>query len=921
MPLPSALPDGLIIEPEGSGISEPLSRQVNLLGAVLGRAIRTRYGKMSLDLVERLRHLCKQGELGKAADIIEATEMDDLLAVLRAYTTFFHLVNKAEQVEIVRINRERARAATAEKPRGESIADAVHRLKVQGKSLNEALGCIDKLDIQPTFTAHPTEARRRTILLHQQRISSRLEEFRDRTLTPEETDVLVRDIEHSIHLLLTTDEIRPSTVTVKDEVRQGLYFLGTSVWNVVPRIHADLRRALRTYYEADYDADGLQLLAFLRYRSWIGGDRDGNPNVTPEITAWTLREHRKDALLLHRRTLDDLRLTLSVSDQQTDLPSGLYASIEADKRLVKLPERRWRQNAHEPIRLKLMLMKAKIENELDDGDGTAYTATAYQDDLDLIAKSLEAAGLGSLNHEGTLADLFVQADAFGFHLASLDIRQHSAVHERAVADILRLHGIEEDYGVLEEPARVALLVAQLNAERVLTTSNADLSDEAWMVCDTLAVVRKAIEAEPRSIGSYIISMTDAVSDVLEVLFLAKQAGLWRMLDDERVESPLDVVPLLETIADLEASEELLSSLFTNPVYKKHLAARENMQEVMLGYSDSNKDGGYWMANVALHRGQQAVSETCKRFDVELRLFHGRGGTVGRGGGRANQAIRAMPTEVQNGRIRFTEQGEVISFRYALQDIARRHMEQIVHAQLGALEDATHNQTENPAGDHLVQRLADTSMETYRDLIDSNDFWSWYMAVTPIEHLAGIPIASRPVSRESASELDFDGLRAIPWVFGWTQTRYTAPGWFGIGSAFENLVEDPASLQDLYNDWPFFRAVVDNALREMARARFVIAKRYAAQSNNPMHERLAEEFDSAMRALLDVSDQTSPLENNPVIQKSIELRNPYTDVLNLAQLELMKRHRMESGDADATAQIRHALYVSINGIAAAMQSTG
>ncbi len=916
MPLPAALPDGLIIEPEGSGISEPLSRQVNLLGAVLGRAIRARYGKDMLGLVEQLRHLCKEGLLDEAARVIEKTETDDLLAVLRAYTTFFHLVNKAEQLEIVRINRERAQAATKEKPRGESIADAVHELKRRGKSYDEALALIGKLDIQPTFTAHPTEARRRTILLHQQRIATLLEDWRDRDHTPEETEALVRGIEQGIQLLLATDEIRPAAVTVKDEIRQGLYFLATSVWKAVPRIHADFRRAFHAYYEEVPQ----NLPPLLRYRSWIGGDRDGNPNVTPEMTAWTLQEHRKDALLLHRRALDELRLTLSVSDQQVEMPTELYASIEADKESVSLPDRRWRQNAHEPIRLKLLLIQAKIDRALGGEATPHYTASQYKADLKLVADSLEFAGLSSLASEGPLSDLMVQADAFGFHLAAIDIRQHSRVHESAVTELLRIGGIEHDYSSLHEVARIELLTAQLGSEETIAREGAELSDEAQSTLDTLSVVRGAGESEPESIGSYIISMTDAVSDVLEVLFLAKQAGLWWQLSDGSVDSPLDVAPLLETIADLEASEELLRALFQHPIYKAHLTARGGMQEVMLGYSDSNKDGGYWMANHALHQGQQLVARTCNKFGVDLRLFHGRGGTVGRGGGRANQAIRAMPAEVQNGRIRFTEQGEVISFRYAHEDIARRHLEQIVHAQLGAIADSPRD-PEDQKANQLMQRLADSSMAAYRALIDADDFWPWYSAVTPIEYLAGIPMASRPISRKAASGLDFDSLRAIPWVFGWTQTRYTAPGWYGIGSAFEDVGDDMSLLGDMYSEWPFLQAIVGNALREMARARFRIASRYAARGDKSVHDRIEEEFRKAERALLNLSGQGSLLESSPVIQKSIELRNPYTDVLNLSQLELMRRHQREGNEREAQARTKHALFVSINGIAAAMQSTG
>ena len=935
MPIPSTLPGGLVVEAEGSGISAPLSRHVNLLGALLGRALRERYGDDTFDLVERLRHLCREAEADparhdEAAALVGGQDLPTLVALLRSFTTFFHLVNKAEQLEILRINRERARSAEAGRPRPESIAAVIHRLKDEGRSLDDVLALVRRLDIQPTLTAHPTEARRRTILFHQKRIAEHLDALRSPEATPDEQAALVRAIESEIRILLATDEIRAATVTVEDEVRHGLYFVATSIWEAVPRIHADLHRALRDAYGDDVER--LDLPPFLQYRSWIGGDRDGNPRVTAEVTDWTLRAHREDALHLYRGALDDLRLALSVSDRQVEVPGPLLGSIEADREVVELPERRWRQNAREPFRLKLLLMQAKLDRLLSDPDGFDYSAADFRVDLDLITESLCDAGLGALADEGPLADLRVQAVTFGFRLAALDVRQHSRVHEAAVADLLRAAGVEADYAALDEDARLDVLTAELRNPRPLLPPGAEVGEEARSVLDVLAVVREAVRREPESIGAYVISMTDAVSDVLEVLLLLQEAGLWRMARGGAVTCPLDVVPLFETIADLDRAPDLLRLLFTHPVYVRQLLARGRMQEVMLGYSDSNKDGGYWMANWALHKAQGAIARVCRRFDVELRYFHGRGGTVGRGGGRAGQAIRAMPPEAQSGRIRFTEQGEVISFRYALPGIARRHLEQIVHAQLSALADAPAEVErtaafEGPTKDEaraLMQRLASTSMRAYRDLIDGPKFWPWYLAATPIEHIAGIPMASRPISRRAAGETDFDGLRAIPWVFAWTQPRYTVPGWYGLGTALREAMRDSGDadrLRRMHAEWPFFRAVTANALREMARARFLIARRYAALADGRQHDKIAAEFERAERALLQVTGQERLLAHNPVIEKSIRLRNPYTDVLNLVQIELMRRWRDGGDEGEQAGALREALFVSLNGVAAAMQSTG
>ena len=934
---------GLHIEVEGTGISAPLSRNVNLVGGLLGEVVAERYGAQTLELIERLRLLCREAAREKqsarrveAARIIADQPLETLLVVLRAFTSFFHLVNKAEQLEVARINRVREQAAAPEHPRPESIADAVHALHAQGKPLGEVLDLLGRLDIQPTLTAHPTEARRRSILLRQADIAAALERLADPRITPAEADALLAEVRNGISLLLATDEVRTRKVTVEDEVRHGLYFLATSIWRTVPQIHRDVQDALRACYGTE--AEPAELPVFLRYRSWIGGDRDGNPGVTAQVTRWTLAEHRADALKLHRRVLNDLRLLLSVSSAQVHVPPELTERAEALAEAVGLDPARRAQAAGEPYRLLLHGMMHALDR-LIGGEALDYRAADYVADLRLIRDGLDAGELDGVARRGLLPEVLVQARTFGFHLAALDVRQHSRVHEAAVAELLRVAGVEADYAALDEEARQTLLAAELASPRPLRPVGALLPDAARELMDTLAVVREAVEREPESIGCYIISMTGTVSDVLEVLLLLQEAGLWRM-EGEAVHCPLDVVPLFETIADLDAAEERLDTLFAHPLYRRQLAARARdgrpFQEVMLGYSDSNKDGGYWMANWALHRAQGAIARVARRHGIQVRLFHGRGGTVGRGGGRANQAILAMPPEAHNGGIRFTEQGEVISFRYALPAIARRHLEQIVHAQLVALaqpapEEAFAGRTQDGTR-RLMQRVADRSMAAYRALIDDPETWAFYVAATPIAHIAELPLASRPVSRKGVGELDFEGLRAIPWVFSWTQTRYTVPGWYGIGAGLAEALEEEGgfhALREMQGAWPFFQAVVSDARREMARARLPIARHYAdlaAESGAPAHPHdvIAEEYARAEAALLRITGEESLLEDSPVIAHSIALRNPYTDVLNLTQIELMRRWRALDEAQRAAPEnglLRQALSVSVNGIAAAMQSTG
>ncbi|PSQ63751.1 MAG: phosphoenolpyruvate carboxylase, partial [Bacteroidetes bacterium QH_10_64_19] len=441
--------------------------------------------------------------------------------------------------------------------------------------------------------------------------------------------------------------------------------------------------------------------------------------------------------------------------------------------------------------------------------------------------------------------------------------------------------------------------------------------------------------DPNAVGSYIVSMTHTVSDLLEPMLLAKEAGLGDVADGA-FQCPIDMVPLFETIDDLDAADDRMETLFTHPVYATQVEGRDGFQEIMLGYSDSNKDGGYWMANWALHKAINDLGIVCDEYDVDLRLFHGRGGTVGRGGGRTSQAIRALPPVVHNGRIRMTEQGEVISFRYALPDIARRHVEQLVNATLTSTAEAQQEETyekmfvdkvstDSDVAD-LMDRFAAYAMEAYRDLIDdgTGPGWRWYTRVTPIEHVSRLPIASRPVSRGGG--VDFESLRAIPWNFSWTQPRYIVPGWFGTGHTLSRLLDENPDRLDtfrtLYQDWSFFRTVLDSAQREMARVRLSIAEQYDAlnESGPSFHDTIKADYERAEEAILQITGQDALFDNNPVLKKSIRLRNPYTDVLNLLQVELMARHRATEDESERET-LSQALLLSLNGIAAAMQSTG
>jgi phosphoenolpyruvate carboxylase len=631
-------------------------------------------------------------------------------------------------------------------------------------------------------------------LQKQHEISQWLKEFSRNNLATSQKNVILNKIYYFISLLLSTDDVRTERLTILDEVNFALYFAVNSVWEVVPRIHHDLQEAIREYFDTD-----LKLPCFLRFRSWIGGDRDGNPKVTPQVTRQTLGIMRRTICDLYLKELRDLRHDLSISSRLVRIPSELYQSIEEDSLNYNLEEDILNFYRYEPFRIKINYIMMKIESLVSSADennpsqnrpaSSAYTAEKLIKDLQLIYSCLHKMGLSSIAQFGNLPDLIIRARTFGFYFMALDVRQHSRLHREVVHNILEQAGIADNYQELTETERLEVLHRILNNPRPIALKEERLSSETVRMLESFRVIYESKLIDPEVMGIYIISMTHHVSNLLEVLLLARITGLWSQ-GPQGVESKLDVVPLFETIEDLQHSDQLLSNIFKDPIYRSHLRARGNFQEIMLGYSDSNKDGGYWTANWALHEAQKKLALTCKKYEIDFRLFHGRGGTIGRGGGRANQAILAMPEESQNGRIRFTEQGEVISFRYAIPDIAYRHLEQIVNAILKSGSSIPNLGNVNDSHKKkIMDRISRLSMKKYQELIGHREFWKWYTDITPIEHISRLPIASRPVSRSKGNRVDFANLRAIPWVFAWTQIRYIVPGWFGAGTGLQETVKE------------------------------------------------------------------------------------------------------------------------------------
>ena len=839
--------------------------------------------------------------------------LEDIRGVLKHLAIGFHLRNKCEQREIVRINRRRDLESTPERPRAESIAEAGLALRERGFDADRLQHLLDRLDIEPTLTAHPTEARRRSVIRKQARLGGLIASLDRGERTPAEIDDADSEARVILQLLLGTDEIRTRRLDVADEVRNGVHHLAGVIWDAVPRLHRDLRRMSEAYWDFLVEVPVL-----LRYRSWIGGDRDGNPNVTSDFTRRTLEEMRASAVGGHVEGLDELRHELSISDRRVPILPELLQAIEADSDAAPLDPSSVRHLDHEPFRMRIRQIRARLlDRTIDSGE--------LVDSLELLRRALLHAGLDEVAERGMLFDVLVRARTFGLHLATLDIRQHSRVHEAVVSDLLALGGVESDYAGLPVEERISLLSRELESSRPLLPPGAEVGEATRELLETLSVVRDAVRREPDSIGSWVVSMAHDASDVLEVLLLLREVGLWKIMDGS-VECPIDVAPLFETVDDLEASSEVMERLFSIPAYAAQLDARGRFQEIMLGYSDSNKDGGYWASTWGLQVAQDRLARTCAEAGVALRFFHGRGGTVARGGGRANRAILSSPPASRNGRIRFTEQGEVISFRYASPALANRHLEQIVNAMMLATTstaDGESGEATSPELADLMNRIAVRSRQAYRELVDAPDFWPVFIDRSPVLHIGELPIASRPVSR-GGGDLDFDALRAIPWVFAWTQMRANVPGWYGTGIAFEEaFAEDPGNLERCrrsYGEGGWFRAFVDNAQQEMARARLEITAWYLEdEKDRPLLERIREEFARAREVVLSITGQDEILDNNPVIQRSIAERNPDTDLINALQVELLRRWK-DAGDEDRTA-LGPIVMLSVNALAAAMQSTG
>jgi phosphoenolpyruvate carboxylase len=909
-----------------------LSGDIHLLGDCLGETIVEQEGRGLYDLVEEIRGLSKAFRAGDAAAgerlnaRIAGLRPDEAHGVAKAFAAYFQLVNLAEEQERLRVLRSRLREA---EERGEvveeTLADAVARLSRDGYSAAEARALFGRVCLMPVFTAHPTEAKRRTILFKLDRLTALLSRLEAADVVPEERRDCLDGVREEIVALWQTEETRAHRISVIDEVRNGLYYFESSLFDLVPRLHSKLRRAL----QAAYPGDSFPAPALLRFGSWIGGDRDGNPHVDPDVTEETLREHQQMALRLHQRSLERIGNHLS-SSARRGTSDALRQSLENDALLFPEDAHRGSQRYPDQLyRQKLALVRRKLAATQEAAarpwradhrprPGVYRSAREYAADLRLLQDSLRQHG-GERLADGRLAGVIAQAECFGFHLATLDLRQHSGRHASALAEVLARYGAS-DYESWAEERKLTLLTAELLGSRPLTPTPLDFSPDTNETLELFRLARRAHERlGPEALDSYVISMTRSASDVLSVLLFARDAGC---------ADALDVVPLFETIADLRQAPEILERLFANPAYRAHLERRGGTQQVMIGYSDSNKDGGYLSANWELHLAQRRIPAVCEKNGFRLTLFHGRGGTVGRGGGRTNHAILAQPPESVRGRLKLTEQGETITARYAIPALAERHLEQLLHAVIVASAQRPRKSSPSRGGawETALSDLAARSWEAYRAFVTDPLALRYFREATPIDAISQLNIGSRPARRGGGDGIE--NLRAIPWVFAWTQSRVALPGWYGIGTAVAGWAGDDDArwqlLAQMYGEYLYFRTVVDNAQMSMRKADMRIAAWYASlaapEAREAVFPRLRAEFERAEAALLRLTGQRDLLDHEPWLQRSIKVRNPYIDPMNAVQVALLKRLRAARDPGEAEA-LRVAVLVSVNGLAAGLRNTG
>jgi len=893
---------------------QALRDDVHRLGELVGDLVKEQGGEALFDIVEAAR---RNAIAHREGDTSALPALQTLLGALspraardfiRAFSTYFQMVNMAEKVHRIRRRREYLRDASTPQPFG--FEDTLIKLKALGVGAHDIEALLGRASIEPVFTAHPTEATRRTLLRKQQRIARILMETLDPYMSPQEGRAALGRIRMEMTTGWQTEEHPGSRMTVGDEAEHVLFFLTDVIYRMIPPFYEELEQAFATVYPEQ--GARLKLPPIVHFGSWVGGDMDGNPSVTAKTIRQSLARQRSLILNLYYAECQRLSEQLSQSGSRVGVSdeigarSALYAR-HFSKAAHATPAR----HREMPYRVFLRLIGARLQATFDDQAFPYESPEEFRADVEIIADSLRA-------NKGAHAGLFAvtrllrRIDTFGFHIATLDLRQNALVHRQVVGEGLRDPGWAE-----RTSAERAQRIREALERRESPLGS--LSSEARR---TLAVFQAIAHCRrkygPTAIGPYIVSMTHGADDVLSVLLLAR----WGDLAPKGTPVPLDVVPLFETVGDLENASATMRALLSDQIYREHIEQRGLEQMVMVGYSDSNKDGGFASASWTLRKAQEALVATMTDLGVELTLFHGRGGTISRGGGRVHEAIRAAPAGAVEGRFRLTEQGEVINARYGLRGLAMRSLEQMLSSVVWATAGPDDASFERERAHEIMDMIAATSQRAYKELVyDQPQFAAYFRLATPIDVIERLGIGSRPSSRTGTDSLQ--DMRAIPWVFAWTQTRLLLSGWYGVGAGLDAAVEAfglPA-VRALATSWPFFRGFIADVEQVLGKADIEIAQRYSELAGD-LHATffpiIRAEFERAVDAVLALREQTRLLEQDRTLRRAIRLRNPYVDPMSLLQVDLLKRWRSAGSKDDV---VLEALLVSVNGITHGMQNTG
>lgn len=887
----------------------PLRDDVRRLGALVGDLLAEQVSTQFFDDVEQVRTRAiarreSEAPLSDLNDALTGLPPERAEAMVRAFSTYFQVVNIAERVHRIRRRRDYQRAGTAPQPDG--LQDALQQLKAQGVTLEELASWLPRIDIEPVFTAHPTEAVRRALLEKEQLMVASLVDNLDGQRTPGEAAADAARFRMALTASWQTTDSSPVRPTVDDEREHVGFYLVQVLYRVIPVLYESLQQALLDTY-----GDSVPLPRLLRFGTWVGGDMDGNPNVDAGTIRNTLDAQRQAVLGRYQKDLLQLASLLSQSTERVAVSDALQARVAHYQQLLPKVVSRPR-HADMPYRLLNDRMRARVQATLEDTDGAYTSPQELEEDITLILDSLHA---NKGDHAGGFAvrRLLWRVRTFGFHLARLDVRQESSVHGRALASVL---DGQDAWDAADAISRAQRLAPFASGEQALPASTEEGGQRLDAVFAALADARRRHGAD--ALGSYIISMAHDRSDVLAVLALARRGGL---VDDAGA-VPLDIAPLFETVDDLQRGTDTLRDLLADPVYRAHLAARDDVQMVMLGYSDSGKDGGIAASRWGLQRAQVELLEVAAESGIRLTFFHGRGGSISRGGGKTTDAVDASPRGSIDGRLRVTEQGEVIHRKYGIRALALRSLEQSTGAVLRSSLRPRAPEAREAQWRPVMDLVARKSAEAYRAFVGQPDFMQYFRQATPIDVIERMTLGSRP-SRRLGQDAALTNLRAIPWVFAWSQARAVIPGWYGVGSGLQAAIDagHADTLQEMARDWPFFSTFLDDIAMVLSKGDITIAEQFS-QLAGPLHDRFFPQIQHELaltgRQILAITGQDELLQHDQRLALSIRLRNPYIDPISVLQVDLLRRWRDSGGEDD---EVLRALVACVNGVSQGVQNTG